>query len=267
MIDEPIVVSCPEEIDGVGVKDLVIPSHFVRNGDVFKITGVGKCAFCNCASVVTLRLSESLIAVREKAFLGCRNLVSVVFADSTEVIGDSAFSGCVSLSALKLGASLKSIGKYAFWGCESIESISLPHLVREIGRCCFAGCDSLKDIYCWGEPPYCDPWSFGFSEFVFSNVTLHVSGGMSGKYGLSPVWHRFTRIVEINPAQSAIDGECVNEDRNKKLLLRGGDERLMIFDSAGKCVYRGDEKLIDFLSSGSYTMVIGDKMMKIDIKD
>lgn len=265
MINRPVEISCPEEIDGVGIRDLVVPSHIVLNGDVVEVTGIGKGAFSNCGSVVSLRLTESLLAVREKAFLGCRNLLTVVFGESTEVIGDSAFSGCVSLSALKFGPSLKSIGKYAFWGCESIESISLSPMVQEIGRCCFAGCDSLKDIYCSGEPPHCDLWSFGFSDDVFRRATLHVPAGTSGKYAMSPVWHRFSRIEEMTPEFPGSDGCATGKPISADMSGRE-DERLMIFDASGNCVYRGAERLVDFLPPGSYTMVIGDKMMKIDIK-
>lgn len=256
MMNNPIEILCPADIDGIETRDLVIPSYIVKDGIRCCVTGIGRGAFSNCRNIVTVRLPETLVAVKEKAFLGCRNIESVILADSTEVIGDSAFSGCSALRNIEFGESLKSIGRYAFWGCGEIGAISFPAAMESIGRCSFSGCDKLKDIYCGAVPPLCDEWCFGFSDDVFKRAVLHVPNGSSGDYGLSPVWHKFSNIVEAGDV-SGVDELNVSSD--------GSLEPVRIFDSSGKCVYRGNDALVDFLSPGNYVMVIGDKMMKIVI--
>lgn len=244
MRDNPIEIFSPSDIAGVGIRNVVVPSHVEKDGYRYEVVGIGRCAFSNCRDIVTLHLPETLTYIREKAFLGCRNLVSVVMSGPTEIIGDSAFSGCVNLRDVTMGELLNSIGKYSFWRCGEIETVLFPASLRNIGRCAFAGCDKLKDIYCYAAvPPRCDEWSFGFTDEIFNRTILHVPMGKCEEYALEPLWHKFSNIIELDEVVP-IAGEEKSED---VLELKS-----LISDENGK-------------EGKVYTVMIGDKKVKITI--
>ena len=133
------------------------------------VKSIGKCAFVDCYSLVSISIPNSVTNIGDSAFDGCSSLSNLVIPNSVTSIGDGAFwgcsslrslvipnsvtsidawvfSGCKSLSNITILDSLTSIGAWAFEGCSSLSSLVIPDSVTSIGDSAFAGCKSLSNI-------------------------------------------------------------------------------------------------------------------------
>ena len=110
------------------------------------VMSIGKCAFVDCYSLVSISIPNSVTSIGEESFIDCSSLRSLVIPDSVTSIGDGAFWGCSSLSSLVIPASVTSIGAWAFGGCKSLSSLVIPDSVTSIGYSAFDGCSSLSSL-------------------------------------------------------------------------------------------------------------------------
>ena len=110
------------------------------------VMSIGKCAFVDCYSLVSISIPNSVTSIGEESFIDCSSLRSLVIPDSVTSIGDGAFWGCSSLSSLVIPASVTSIGAWAFSGCKSLSSLVIPDSVTSIGYSAFDGCSSLNSL-------------------------------------------------------------------------------------------------------------------------
>lgn len=79
-------------------------------------------------------LGDGVKKIGKSAFDDCRSLVSLSLGDSVEEIGERAFKYCDSLAELSLGTGLRSVGKYAFADCENLScTVRIPASLTEIG--------------------------------------------------------------------------------------------------------------------------------------
>ena len=110
------------------------------------VKSIGKCAFVDCYSLVSISIPNSVTNIGDSAFDGCSSLSNLVIPNSVTSIGDGAFWGCSSLRSLVIPNSVTSIGNSAFEGCSSLSSLVIPDSVTSIGDSAFAGCKSLSNI-------------------------------------------------------------------------------------------------------------------------
>ena len=143
------------------------------------ITEIKDYAFCNCTSLESVTIGDSVTSIGNSAFYGCTSLESVTIGDSVTFIGDYAFEYCESLTGVyitnlaawcnikfsyynanplycahnlylnnepvtKITADMlqgvTEIKGYAFYGCTSLESITIPNGVTSIGWDTFCNC-------------------------------------------------------------------------------------------------------------------------------
>ena len=86
-------------------------------------------AFCNCSSLTSVTLGNSVTTIGGDAFGLCSSLTSVTIPNSVTTIGSEAFNGCTNLQKVHIGDSVKAIGGYAFYNCTSITQISSEAVV------------------------------------------------------------------------------------------------------------------------------------------
>ena len=110
------------------------------------VMSIGKCAFVDCYSLVSISIPNSVTSIGEESFIDCSSLRSLVIPDSVTSIGDGAFWGCSSLRSLVIPNSVTSIGAWAFSGCKSLSSLVIPDSVTSIGYSAFDGCSSLNSL-------------------------------------------------------------------------------------------------------------------------
>ena len=124
-------------INGVEVKDLVIPNS---------VTSIGDYAFRGCSGLTSVTIPNSVTEIGSAAFSGCSGLTSVTIPNSVTSIGGSAFSGCSGLTSVTIPNSVSSIGSSAFKGCSGLTSVTIPNSVTSIGYDAFSGCSGLTSV-------------------------------------------------------------------------------------------------------------------------
>lgn len=75
---------------------------------------IGESAFCDCISLRSLHLPDSLEKIGAGAFWLCTGLGAIFIPDKVTTIGENAFNWCEDAKVLVLGKSVDYIGRYAF---------------------------------------------------------------------------------------------------------------------------------------------------------
>lgn len=123
--------------------------------------------FCNCTSLRTVVLPETLQSINVSAFQGCSNLTTINLPTSITSLWDGCFYGTAITGSVNLpnlitlgtnvfaGTSITSVqslgsitvvGQYCFRHCTSLTSVILPQTVVTIAFAAFADCTSLTTI-------------------------------------------------------------------------------------------------------------------------
>ncbi|MBE6668412.1 MAG: hypothetical protein E7607_08920 [Ruminococcaceae bacterium] len=145
-------------LNGELVTELIIPEG---------ITEIGKYAFWNCESIVSVRLPNTLERMGNSVFANNTNLVfneygnayylgndnnpymvlmspvdyemtSYEIHEDTKIIADSALSGCINLESIAIPKGVKRIGEYAFAFCWAVDKITVEDgnaRYRGVGNC------------------------------------------------------------------------------------------------------------------------------------
>ena len=133
------------EIDENGV----LVKYKGKGGDVVipdGVTSIGKKAFSDKFSLISVTIPNSVTSIGEYAFWWCTRLISVTIPNSVTSIGEYAFRTCISLTSVAIPNSVTSIGKSAFEDCDSLTSVAIPDSVTSIEDYTFSYCDSLSSV-------------------------------------------------------------------------------------------------------------------------
>lgn len=89
-----------------------------------------------------------VVEIAGSAFENNASLISIKIPNTIERIGNEAFRGCLNLTNVEFqeNSKLQRMGRYAFWGCEKITDIVLPKSMGGVGFGAFAGCESLTSM-------------------------------------------------------------------------------------------------------------------------
>jgi hypothetical protein len=98
---------------------IVIPSAL----DGHPVTAIGKSAFQNCSTLVSVVIPGSIKTVGEYAFGYCKNLQEVIMREGVTTIGMSAFDNCTRLKEVTIPKSVTMIDNYAFYCCDSLMTV------------------------------------------------------------------------------------------------------------------------------------------------
>ena len=105
------------------------------------ITSIKEYAFCNCKTLKTITLPDSVLDIGENAFRGCEALEHFSFPPKITVAEYSVCAMCRNLTNIELN-NIKEIKAYAFYGC-ALKSLTIPSSVSIIGLYAFAYNDKL----------------------------------------------------------------------------------------------------------------------------
>ena len=134
---EVTITDCDMEILG----DIVIPDTLGG----YPVTSIGERAFCDCYSLESVTIPNSVTSIGSYAFSNC-DLTSVVIPDSVTSIGDWAFYHCGNLTSVIIGDSVTSIGNCAFFDCSGLTSVIIGDSVTSIGYSAFSYCYDLTSV-------------------------------------------------------------------------------------------------------------------------
>lgn len=114
------------------------------------VNSIGRSAFLTCYALVEANLSATAISeVSSYVFCNCRSLQTVSLPNSVERIWDRAFHNCACLITVALPLDSKSIeikGQQSFSGCTSLANFVLPAGSKAEANS-FAECTLLQDRF------------------------------------------------------------------------------------------------------------------------
>jgi len=151
-------------------KNVEIPRNVEYENISYEVVSIGKGAFINDTSLVSITLPYTIREIGDCAFFGCKRLTTVSGGNtysSIQVIGNKAFCNCISLTTFMprslrdidnpngycspVNVRCKSLGYSVFKNCTSLTSVVLA--VRNnpsyctLGDNAFEGCCALKCVY------------------------------------------------------------------------------------------------------------------------
>lgn len=113
--------------------DVIIPAQI----DDKNVTIIGEQSFEENSIITTVKIPDTVIAIKGGAFHACPLLTSVILSQKLEEIQNAAFMNCVALSDIVLPVTLQSIGDMAFVNCKSLKNIHIPQKICELKRLTF----------------------------------------------------------------------------------------------------------------------------------
>lgn len=110
------------------------------------LTAISEKAFAFCGQISGIQFANNLQTIGKNAFAECGSLVSVTLPDSLTTIDEYAFSGCEKLAEINLGNGVQTLGAYAFSDLPFLRSVQIPDSVKSLGEGLFWKSNSLKDV-------------------------------------------------------------------------------------------------------------------------
>jgi len=151
-----------------GLTVVNIPATITVDGVAYPVKQVGRRAFANCSSLISVTIGSKVTRIESEAFYGCGNLTSIVIPNSVTYIGDETFKNCNSLpvidniryadtylvevvdktkSQYKIKDGTVWISSKAFYDCLNLTSITIPESIKYIQYAAFIGCESLASVH------------------------------------------------------------------------------------------------------------------------
>ena len=124
------------------IPDNVIIHDKIKFGDVdYPVTGIGRNAFRDCSSLVSIVIPESVTLIDQYGFNNCKSLKDITIPAGVTSIGVYSFANCQSLKAITIPKSVTSIEAYAFANCLNLETVAFAEGSRleTIGKSAFLG--------------------------------------------------------------------------------------------------------------------------------
>ena len=109
------------------------------------VTTIGKAAFSNCTSLVSVTIPDGVKTVEESAFFLCSSLTNLTLGTNVATIGRVAFGACSGLASVLFPDSLTAIADWAFSYCDGLTAARIPDHVTNIGVAAFAY-SSVADV-------------------------------------------------------------------------------------------------------------------------
>lgn len=127
------------------IGDIVIPSKFVKDGEVWTVTRIGDGAFGDCDKLTSVKLTENIRTIGIGSFGDCVKLTSIDLMN-VEELGDYAFVGCKSLISVTIPSSMRKMGAGPFMFCNSLERVIFEEGATWLWVSAFAWDDNLEEV-------------------------------------------------------------------------------------------------------------------------
>ncbi|MDE5791514.1 MAG: leucine-rich repeat domain-containing protein [Muribaculaceae bacterium] len=217
-----------EAFKSSGIYEIVFPAslktlegtgHF-NNSYITKVTFSPGCGvtivpdnmFRNCASLVSVELSEGIKTIGSYAFYNCSQLSSINLPSALRNINYEAFSSTTALKEIVFPDNLYSIAEYAFYH-SGLTAVNLPIGLTSLGDNAFNYCHSVKELRlpvgigayrsCFGSMSptkitcYCavPPIFTNNDNFSVDSADLIVPDFAIADYKLDSFWHNAKTIT------------------------------------------------------------------------
>ncbi len=179
------------------------------SSDIQENPSLGPGVFCNCTSLTSLELPDTLKSIEDFTFYNCSSLTSITLNEGITLIDDGAFGKCSALTEVILPSTVTAlgtgtiiptgafedctklrkvtllagekdarIGGWSFHGCEALQTIHIPGNYSQVCENAFSGCTSLTSIV-WDASSYEKPNQV-IEEYAFDGCTSLISVDLPG---------------------------------------------------------------------------------------
>ena len=238
-----------------------------------KVTGCiwrVKNLYLNGELVTDLVIPEGVTSIPAGIFNSFESITSVTIPNTVIEIGEAAFYACSNLKTVLISNSVTEIQKNAFAYCNTLETVTIGNSIRTFGMSVFYACRDLKDLFIGNPVPPEEVCREPIYYPLFSSysATLHVPKNSISAYRMSPVWNKFTNIVD----DASGIGDVMAEEEigftvsGGVLTVTGVDGAMIeIYDMSGRRVYEGVSPVVSGLPRGIYLLKAGNRTAKIRI--
>jgi hypothetical protein len=101
-------------------------------------------AFNKCLNLTTCNIPSSVLTIGAMCFQNCNSLASATLPPNLVIIQNNTFQNCFKLTTIEIPSSVTTINGSAFIGCTGLTSFVMPSTVTSIGASLFSGCTGLK---------------------------------------------------------------------------------------------------------------------------
>ena len=144
IVERHIIVSGYDKTSFKG--KAMIPSRITYKQNTYEVLGIKYETFCECSSLTSIVIPNSVTSIGRSAFSGCTGLTSITIPNSLTTIEQNAFLNCTGLTSINIPNSVISIGREAFASCTGLTSITIPNSVTSIEDYAFGFCPNLEQI-------------------------------------------------------------------------------------------------------------------------
>lgn len=109
-----------------------IPSKVKYGKTVYRITAIGKKAFCGAVGLTEIVMPGTVTTIDDFAFEGCTNLRKVDFPANALKFGQGTFFKCTSLQDLSFGSDWKVLDLTPYRWSDSLLVVTIPAKVEKI---------------------------------------------------------------------------------------------------------------------------------------
>lgn len=149
------------------------------------VTTLPSSAFCECNTLTSITLPNSITSIGSRAFLDCRSLYSITLPSILTSIGSDAFQRCSRLSQVTLPNGIQSIPPYLF-AHSGLQRVVIPSSVTRIGERAFYDCDMLVRVECLcTTPPTLNDSPF---RDIYDRCYLYVPSSSVSTYSSNSAW-------------------------------------------------------------------------------
>ena len=131
--------------EGWGITTANIPASVTYNSVSYSVTSINE-AFCECTSLTSVTIPNSVTFIEVDAFSKCSGLTSVTIPNNVTSIENGAFEWCSSLTSMNIPDGVTKIGRDAFRYCNGLTSVSIPVSITQIAAYAFEGCNGLTRV-------------------------------------------------------------------------------------------------------------------------
>ena len=177
--------------------NVVIPSLINVNEEVIPVKVIGRRAFYNNDTIISVAIPNSVATIGFSAFYNCSSLTSIFIPNSVTAIGSEAFYECDSLTSIYIPNSVTSIGSSAFYGCFNLTI------------CCEASSEPSGWSSSWNYSNRPVVWSSNGHYREYNGFTYGVSIDNEGNPYITITSYTGSSTNIVIPSSINVDGEVI----------------------------------------------------------
>lgn len=231
-----------------------------ENGILYSKDGKILHSFPLACGMTTLDVQTGVDSIADFSFYGCA-LTSITLPSSVRGIGKSAFCTSSEITTFVVPDAVTVIGPYSFSTCTNLKEVTLGSSLSKMGTSAFGNTKALRTVISRNNVP---PVGAKFTNETYTNGKLFVPTDALDSYKEADGWKEFLTIKNNSVGMTTDDMTSISFADGAITVECEGMVPVMVYDMAGKCIYRGiGSARIEVASGATYIVRAGNKTEKV----